>query len=332
MAQAIGQVGYHASHEQFAPSELLKYVGLAEKAGFAAVMSSDHFTPWSERQGQSGFAWSWLGAAMQATGLPFGMVCAPGQRYHPAIIAQAAATLAEMFPGRLWCAFGSGQYMNEHITGTGWISKPERNARLLECVQVIRALWAGETVSLKGEFITVDEAKLYTRPKETPLLLGAAITPDTAKWVATWADGIITTYKPAEKQQEFINAFREGGGEGKPMYLQAQTSYAKTDKAALEGAYDQWRNNILESRVLSELRMPNQFDAIGDLIRPEDLHDHIRISADPSQHVEWLQQDMEMGFERIFIHNVNREQERFIEVFGEKVLPALTTALSKSSG
>src|SRR5215207_10018496 len=172
----MAQVGYHASHEQFAPSELLRYIGSAEQAGFAAGMSSDHFTPWSEKQGQSGFAWSWLGAAMQATDLPFGMVCAPGQRYHPAIIAQAAATLAEMFPGRLWCAFGSGQYMNEHITGTGWINKPDRNARLLECVKVIRALWGGETVSLRGKYITVDEAKLYTRPAQIPLVLGAAIT------------------------------------------------------------------------------------------------------------------------------------------------------------
>src|SRR5690606_27162420 len=123
--------GYHASHEQFSPSELLALVKLAEKAGFDAAMCSDHFTPWSERQGQSGFAWSWLGAALQATdSLSFGMVNAPGQRYHPAIIAQAIATLSEMFPSRLWCAFGSGQLMNEHITGQGWISKAERNSRL----------------------------------------------------------------------------------------------------------------------------------------------------------------------------------------------------------
>jgi coenzyme F420-dependent glucose-6-phosphate dehydrogenase len=319
----MAQIGYHASHEQFAPSELLRCVRLAEQAGFVAAMSSDHFTPWSERQGQSGFAWSWLGAVMQATELSFGMVCAPGQRYHPAVIAQAAATLAELFPGRLWCAFGSGQFMNEHITGTGWIGKPERNARLLECVQVIRALWTGETVSLHGKYITVDEAKLYTLPPEPPLLIGAALTPDTARWIAGWADGVITTYKPLEKQREFIRAFHEGGGVGKPMFLQAQTSYASSDEAALQSAYDQWRNNIFESRILTELRMPNQFDTLSQFVRPEDLHDHIRISSDPQQHIDWLRQDIDLGFERIFIHNVNREQERFINIFGEKVLPAL---------
>src|SRR5215207_779586 len=318
-------IGFHASHEQIHPAVLLDAVRVAEQVGFTAAMCSDHFSPWSERQGHSGFAWSWLGAAMQATDLPFGMVCAPGQRYHPAIIAQAAATLAEMFPGRLWCAFGSGQYMNEHITGTGWINKPDRNARLLECVDVIRALWGGETVSLKGKYITVDEAKLYTRPPQIPLVLGAAITPETARWVGGWADGIITVYKPYEKQREFIDAFKDGGGEGKPMYLQAQISYADTDEAALQGAFDQWRNNVLESRVLSELRMPNQFDTIGELVRPEDLHSHIRISADVHKHIEWLQQDIELGFERIFLHNVNRDQERFIGVFGEKVLPELNS-------
>jgi len=318
----VTQFGYHASHEQFAPSKLIQYVTLAEQAGFTAAMSSDHFMPWSERQGQSGFAWSWLGAALQATNLSFGMVCAPGQRYHPAIIAQAAATLAEMFPERLWCAFGSGQFL-KHITGQGWISKADRNARLLECVEVIRSLWAGETITHRGQHITVEEAKLYTRPSRPPLLIGAAVTPETAKWVGGWADGIITVYKPLEKQKEFIQAFREGGGESKPMYLQAQTSYAPTDDEALQGAYDQWRNNILESSVLTSLKKPDEFDAIGKLIRPDDLQDHIRISSSIQQHIDWLQEDVELGFERILIHNVNRDQERFIHTFGDKVLPAL---------
>ena len=131
-------IGYHASHEQHPPSRLLQDVARAEAAGFAAVSSSDHFTPWSERQGESGFAWSWLGAAMHATSLPFGVVNAPGQRYHPAIVAQAIATLLELFPGRLAVALGSGEASNEHITGARWPDKAARNERLLECVHVIR--------------------------------------------------------------------------------------------------------------------------------------------------------------------------------------------------
>src|SRR3712207_584894 len=138
-------------------------------------MCSDRFHPWTERQGESGFAWSWLGAAMQAPALPFGVVCAPGQRYHPAVVAQAAATLAEMFPGRFWLAVGSGQALNEHITGGAWPPKAERNARLEECVEVIRALWAGETVSRRGRWVRVEAARLYTRPETPPLLFGAAV-------------------------------------------------------------------------------------------------------------------------------------------------------------
>src|SRR5690606_28228959 len=170
--------GYHASHEQFPPSALLDYVQRAEAAGFSAAMCSDHFMPWSETQAESGFAWSWLGAALQATQLPFGVVCAPGYRYHPAIIAQAAATLAEMYRDRFWIAVGSGERLNEHITGEAWPPKAERNARLRECADIMRALWAGETVTHRG-LVHVEEAKLYSLPERPPLLVGAALSEET---------------------------------------------------------------------------------------------------------------------------------------------------------
>ena len=158
------RIGLHASHEQIPPSRLLAAVRHAEAAGFDAAMCSDHFSPWSERQGQSGFAWSWLGAALEATDLTLGCVNAPGQRYHPAIIAQAAATLAEMYPGRFWVALGTGEASNEHITGAPWPDKATRNARLRECVDVMRALFAGEVVDHDG-LVTVDRARLWTLPR-----------------------------------------------------------------------------------------------------------------------------------------------------------------------
>src|SRR6187431_309578 len=156
-------VGWHASHEQIEPSRLLASVRHAESAGFDAAMCSDHFSPWSERQGESGFAWSWLGSALQATNLSFGVVNAPGQRYHPAIIAQAIGTLGAMYPGRFWAALGSGEYSNEHITGEPWPRKEIREARLLECVGVIRDLLAGAEVTRDG-LVKVDRARLWTRP------------------------------------------------------------------------------------------------------------------------------------------------------------------------
>src|ERR671915_1231732 len=167
-------IGFHASHEQIRPGELLTAVREAERVGFQAAMCSDHLAPWSERQGQSGHAWSWLGAAMQATSLPFGVVTAPGQRYHPAIIAQAIGTLASMYPGRFWAALGTGEASNEHITGDGWPRKDVRMARLRECVEVIRALLAGEEVSHDG-LVSVDRARLWTLPQRPPPLLGAAV-------------------------------------------------------------------------------------------------------------------------------------------------------------
>lgn len=317
------KIGYHVSHEQFKPSALLRYVQLAEQSGFNAALSSDHFHPWGEAQGQSGFAWSWLGAAMQATPtLDYRIVNAPGQRYHPAIIAQAAATLAEMFPHRFWITVGSGQNLNEHITGDRWLSKGDRNTRLKECVDIMRALWAGETVTHRG-FVTVEDAKLYSRPEVQPLIIGAAVTAQTAEWIGSWADGLITTSRPPAKLKEVVDAFRRGGGAGKPMLLKVQLAYDRDDQTALHKAHEQWRNNIFKNTVMTELRTPQQFDAIGESVQPETLTQHVRVSSDPQQHIEWLQQDIELGFDELLLHNVSREQEQFIEVFGEKVLPVL---------
>jgi coenzyme F420-dependent glucose-6-phosphate dehydrogenase len=319
----MAQIGYHVSHEQFKPSELLKFAINAEEAGFSSALSSDHFHPWNDKQGESGFAWSWLGAAMHATNMDFGIVNAPGQRYHPAIIAQAAATLAEMFPNRFFVALGSGQALNEGITGDKWPEKSMRNARLKECVDIIRALWAGEKVNHRG-LVNVENAKLYTRPEKPPLIIGAALTEETAEWTGSWADGLITISHAPEKLKKIVNAFRKGGGEGKPMYLKVQISYSNKEEKALEGAFQQWRSNIFESILLSDLEKPKQFETAANFVKPEDMRDYVRISSKPEKHIEWLMEDIAMGFEKLFLHNVNLEQELFIESFGEKVLPELT--------
>lgn len=315
-------IGYHASHEQFAPGELLACVREAEAAGFAAAMCSDHFAPWGTAQGQSGFAWAWLGAALQATALPFGVVNAPGVRYHPAIVAQAAATLAEMFPGRFWLALGTGQAMNESIAGAHWPPKPERNARLGECVEVIRALWAGETVTHRGR-VVVEEATLWTRPATPPLLVGAAISPETARWVAGWADGLITINQPGDATRRVVEAFREGGGDGKPVYLQIHLSWAETDDAAMANALDQWRASVLPAAVGEELPSPAMFDAMARLVPPEDVAAAVRVSADPARHAAWLADDLALGASHLYLHNVGRNQRAFIAAFGAHVLPQL---------
>lgn len=316
------KIGYHSSHEQFKPSELLTRIKQAEQAGFTAGTCSDHFHPWSDKQGESGFAWSWLGAALQATSLSFGVVNAPGQRYNPAIIAQAAATLADMFPERFWIAVGTGQYLNEHINGDRWPSKADRNKRLKECVDIIRALWNGETVTHRG-LVTVDEARLYTRPAIKPLIVGAAVTSKTAEWVGSWADALITTSRPHEELKEVVDAFRQGGGAGKPMFLKVQLSYDPDAKKAESSALEQWRGNIFPNSVMTELRMPSFFDDAGDLVDVASFHKLVRISADLNQHADWLLEDLSLGFEQISLHNVNRQQQEFIDDFGAQVLPQL---------
>ena len=314
--------GYHASHEQFSPKALLHYVALAEKEGFSCISCSDHFHPWSERQGQSGFSFAWLGAAMNVSLLPFGVVCAPGQRYHPAIIAQAAATLQQMFPSRFWMALGSGEALNECITGDIWPGKEERNKRLLESVQVIKNLFSGERITYHGR-IKIEQARLYTLPEIPPLILGAALTVPTARWMGSWADGLITAHRPFEELKEIVDAFRNNGGHGKPVYLKLQLSYARNEREAMEGAYDQWRNNVLPGLVLAEISRVEQFDELGKHVQPEELRETVCISSNLQTHIEWIKKDIELGFKKIFLHNVNRQQELFIHEFGRKVLPQL---------
>lgn len=318
-------IGFHASHEQFLPSELLRYARLAEDAGFTAINCSDHFSPWSERQGNSGYSFAWLGAAMANSSLPFGVVCTPGYRNHPAIVAQAAATLAEMFSGRFWIFLGSGEALNERITGEKWPQKDVRNQKLKECAGIIKRLLSGETVTHFGN-VVIEQAKLYTLPKQVPLVLGAAVTKETAAWLGTWADGMITVHRPFEELKEVVDAFRNNGGDGKPVYLKVQLSYAATEEEALHGAWDQWRTNIFHSSVLGDLWQVAQFDELGKYIRPDEMKDMVRISSSIEQHIQWISEDMKLGFERIILHNVNRDQELFIRDFGRKVLPVLVNA------
>jgi len=315
-------VGWHASHEQIPPSQLLRDVRHAEEVGFQAAWSSDHFSPWSERQGESGFALSWLGAALAMTSLPIGVVNAPGQRYHPAIVAQGLATLAEMFPGRLSVAFGSGEFSNEHITGDGWPTKQTRNARLRECVDVISALWAGEEVTHEG-LVRVDRARLWTRPAQSPRMLATAVSADTARWAGEWAEGLITIWQPADMLRRVVDAFRAGGGEGKPLALQVHVSWASTEDAALKIAFEQWRTNVFEAPLCWDVATVEEFDQAAKHVRPEDMRGPVLISAEPARFVDWLGEAASFGFDEIYVHHVGQEQAAFLDCFGDHVLPEL---------
>jgi G6PDH family F420-dependent oxidoreductase len=258
--------------------------------------------------------------------MSFGTVCAPGQRYHPAVIAQAAATLSEMFPDRFWLAVGSGEALNESITGDRWPPKLERRHRLAESVAIIRRLWAGETVTVRGVVMT-EAARLYSRPARPPLLLGAALSPETARWLGSWADGLITVAGPRGDMRRVVDAFRDSGGDGKPMFLQAALSFARTDEEAVRAAHDQWRHCVLPAAQLAELTSPAAFDFATAGVDANAVLPKVRVSCDVDRHLEWLEHDRELGFERIYLHNVAREhQERFIAACAEHIIPSFRQA------
>ncbi len=325
MTAATPVLGFHASHEQFAPSELLALAARATSGGFDAVMCSDHFHPWSDAQGESGHAWSWLGASMARNDVPHGVVTSPAGRYHPAVVAQAAATLASMFPNRFWLAIGSGEALNETITGEPWPPKAVRDSRLRESADVLRALWRGEEVDHSGT-VTVRHAKLYSRPETPPLMLVAALTPETARWGAQWADGLITTSTTPDRQRAIADAFREGGGEGKPMVLQVKLSWHPDEGEALRGAMAQWRTNVLPPAVTENLSTPDAYEQRARDVDEATLREAVRVSSDLARHADWLRDDLCMGFDALYLHNVNRHQAGFIDAFSREVLPAVRAA------
>lgn len=314
-------VGFHASHEQIHPGRLLEDVRAAEAAGFRAAMCSDHFAPWSRRQGHSGFAWSWLGAALATTSLPFGVVNAPGHRYHPAIVAQAVSTLGAMFPGRFWAALGSGQLVNEHVTGEPWPRKDVREARLRECVDVMRRLMAGEEVTHDG-LVTVDRARVWSLPDPVPDLVAAAVTPATAAWGAGWGDGLITVNQEPEALRRLLGEYRDAGGRG-PARLQVHLSWAPTQDEAMAIAHDQWRTNLLPSPTSWDIALVESYDAIAEYARPEDVRRAVLVSSDLGELAARIAAMVDVGFDEVYLHHVGQQQAEFIDVFGSRVLPQL---------
>ncbi|HEX2147096.1 MAG TPA: TIGR03885 family FMN-dependent LLM class oxidoreductase [Pseudorhizobium sp.] len=307
-------IGYHASHEQFAPSELLAYVTLAEDAGFGAVMTSDHIAPWSVRQGNSGNNWAWLGAAMARTSIPFGSLAIPGGwRYHPAVLAHLISTIAEMFPGRLqWIAVGSGEALNEHILGKGWPAKDERNERLHEGTDLMRALLQGEEVTAHHPWVQIDAAKLWSPPPEAPAIYGAALTSKTTAWMGSWTDGLVTVRKSKEELSKLVKLYQENGGEGKPLALQLQVSWAQSKEEARTAAWEQWRHAAVSPAQLADLRRPEDFDSVTSSVAPADIDDVIHLVTEADELLAAVEECASCGFNEIYIHNVSRDQIGFL--------------------
>jgi coenzyme F420-dependent glucose-6-phosphate dehydrogenase len=325
----VGILGYAASFEQFHPTDLLNFSKQAEKAGFGAVMASDHFHPWVPSQGHSAFVWSWMGALGAQTNLRFGTgVTPPGYRYHPAIIAQAAATLEAMFPGRFYLGLGAGEALNEHIIGDYWPEAPVRLERLMEAIEIIQALFTGKVVKHRGAHFNVESAKIYTMPETPPPIYVATSGPIMAQRTGKFTDGIITVGAADEKIKGLLERYDKGAREaGKdpatmPRILQVKISFADSDEQAVEYAMKEWPNGGMNFPK-ADIRNPEDFEAMAKLVRPDNYKNRVLLTPDLSEHVAHIQHFIDLGFNEIYVHNVARNQQPFIEAYGKHVLPNL---------
>ena len=325
----MGVVGYAASFEQFHPTDLLKWCQQAEQQGFPTVMASDHFHPWTPEQGQSGFVWSWMGALGATTNLRFGTgVTPPGTRYHPTLVAQAAATLEAMFPGRFYLGLGAGEALNEHVVGNYWPEAPVRLERLMESIEIIKKLFTGKVTKYRGQHFVVESAKLYTRPENPPPIYVATSGPIMAGRTGKFTDGIITVGAADEKLKMLMDRFEKGAREaGKdpakmPRMLQVKVCWDETREAATEAAIKHWPNGGM-SFPKADIRNPEDFAAMAKLVRAEDFKNRVLISPDLDEHLASLQHFADLGFDEIYVHNVNINQAEFIQAYGEQVIPKL---------
>ncbi len=320
-------IGYAAALEQFHPTELLHYCQLAEQHGFRGVMAADHFQPWVPQQGHNAYVYSWMGALGMATTHTFGPgVTCPSFRYHPSVIAQAAATLAAMFPGRFWLGLGSGEALNEHVTGGIWPDSLIRFEMMIEATEIIQQLLSGKKKRYRGQYFQMESVQLYTLPDAPPPIYIGAVGPQTVRWAGKACDGLITPGANHTKLRGILENFAAGAREaGKdpatmPKLLQVHLSWAETHAEAVQNALTEWPNGGMNFPK-ADIRSPEDFAAMAKLVREENFAGRVLISTDLEEHRAHLQGFADLGFDEIHIHNVGRNQEAFIKAFGEHVIP-----------
>jgi G6PDH family F420-dependent oxidoreductase len=315
----MAQFGYKLMTEEHGPKALVDNAVAAEKAGFDFVSISDHFHPWLESQGHAPFAWSVLGAIAHATsriGITTGLTC-PILRYHPAIVAQAAATIAIMSDNRFTLAVGAGERLNEHVTGAPWPPTPERHEMLGEAIEIFRKLWDGGGTFL-GQYFTLDSAKLYDRPeKPIPVVVGVS-GPSSIALASELADGIMAT----EAKAELVEEFRAGGKQG-AAYAEVAMAYAASEEEGRKLAHDRFRFSAFDWSVNSELPDVDGFEAATKYVRPEDLADTIPAGPDPEAHVKAVRKYLDAGFDHIVLLGIGPDQAGFVKFAESELLPRL---------
>lgn len=311
------QIGYKLATEGFSPQELIRQAVRAEEAGFDFVEMSDHYHPWLEEQGHSGFTWSILGAIAARTstiGLATGVTC-PTMRYHPAIIAQAAATMGLISDGRFTLGVGSGENLNEHIIGQGWPVVSRRHEMLREALEIIRLLWEGGYQSFDGAYLQLEDARVFDLPDELPPIAVAVSGAASLEVANEFGDGIFAV----SPDSELVTGFTGDG----PLYAEVALAYAPTDDEALAALMEKQRWAVGDWKVMSELPNPVNFDAASTTVREEDLREAFAVGPDASTHLAAIQEFADAGFDHIVLNNGGPDPDAFIDFYAQELRATL---------
>jgi len=315
------ELGLALSSEDHPPNELVRQAALAERAGFTFCLISDHYHPWISKQGHSAFVWATLGGIAQATErISVGTgVTAPIIRLHPAIVAQAAATVGCMMPGRFFLGVGSGENLNEHVLGDRWPLPDERLEMLEEAVEVIRLLWQGGEQTHRGKHYTVDHARVYDLPDELPGLFVAAAQPNAAELAGRIGDGLIST----SPDEDVVQKFEGAGGRGKRKIGMMHVAYDTDEQAALKRAHELWPNTSLKGPLGQELATPSDFEGAAAMVREEDVAETTPHGPDAARYLEMIKRYDDAGFTHVYIHQIGNNQEEFAEFAKRELTPML---------
>jgi G6PDH family F420-dependent oxidoreductase len=314
------RIGYFLSCEEYSPRELIEQARLAAEAGFESLWISDHYHPWNDEQGQSPLVWSMIGAISQVCDLPVTTaVTCPTTRIHPAVVAQAAATSAVLLGGKFTLGVGTGEALNEHILGDRWPNADLRLEQLEEAVEIIRALWTGETVSHEGQHYSVDTARLYTLPEEPPQIFMSAFGPKALGVATRIADGFMTTQPDGAS----LAQFRKAKGGSAPGQVGFKVAWASTREEAVGHAHRLWPNSGLPGELSQVLPSPKHFEQASSLVTPEMIAESAPCGPDTQMHVEAFTPFVEAGFDEIFVANMGPHYKDMIQAYGKEVLPAV---------
>ncbi|WP_432052270.1 TIGR03557 family F420-dependent LLM class oxidoreductase [Streptomyces xiamenensis] len=307
------QIGYKLAAEGYGPTELVRQAVAAEAAGFDFVEISDHFHPWLDNQGHSPFAWGVLGAIAARTeriGLATGVTC-PTVRYHPAVIAQAAATLALLSEGRFTLGVGSGERLNEHVVGRGFPDSVRvRQDMLREALEIIRLLWRGGYRSYEGRYLRLEDARVFDLPPSPPVLAVAAGGEEVARMAGELGDGLFAT----EPRGELVRAYRDAGGGG-PRYAEVPMAWAPDESSAVRAALETSRWALTGWKVMSELPNPVNFHAAAATVREEDVLNHFACGPDPQRYAEVAQPFVDAGFDHLVMQNAGPDPDGFLDFY-----------------